>query len=51
MRSHDEDEARLFEKDALGKVFVGEHELALGMTRHILERMGMHSTDQHGAPR
>jgi CPA2 family monovalent cation:H+ antiporter-2 len=51
MRSHDEDEARLFEKDALGKVFVGEHELALGMTRHILERMGMRSTDQQGAPR
>ena len=51
MRSHDEDEARLFETDALGKVFVGEHELALGMTRHILERMGMHLPDQDGAPR
>jgi len=47
--SHDEDEARLFETEALGKVFVGEHELALGITRHILERMGMHSSD--GAPR
>ena len=40
MRTHNEDEAELLEKDNLGKVFVGEHELALGMTRHILERMG-----------
>ena len=50
LRTHDEDEARLFEKDALGKVFVGEHELALGITRHILERMGDHSADRPGAP-
>jgi len=49
--SHDEDEAVLFEKEALGKVFVGEHELALGMTRYILERMGVHSSDQPGAAR
>ena len=49
--SHDEDEARLFEKEALGKVFVGEHELALGITQHILERMGMHSSDKQGASR
>ncbi len=38
LRSHNEDEAELLEKDNVGKVFVGEHELALGMTRHILER-------------
>jgi len=49
--SHDEDEAILFEKEALGKVFVGEHELALGMTRYILERMDVHSSDQPGAQR
>jgi len=40
MRTHNEDDAELLAKDNLGKVFVGEHELALGMTRHILERMG-----------
>ncbi len=40
LRTHNEDEAELLEKDSLGKVFVGEHELALGMTKHILERMG-----------
>jgi CPA2 family monovalent cation:H+ antiporter-2 len=50
LRSHNEDEAELLEKDNVGKVFVGEHELALGMTRHILERMGVHISDRHGAP-
>jgi len=40
MRTHNEDDAELLAKDNLGKVFVGEHELALGMTRHILEWMG-----------
>jgi len=50
LRSHNDDEAELLEKDNVGKVFVGEHELALGMTRHILERMGVHVSDQHGAP-
>ena len=50
VRSHTEDEARLFEQDALGKVFVGEHELALGITRHILDRMGVRASDRPGAP-
>ena len=50
LRSHNEDEAELLEKDNVGKVFVGEHELALGMTRHILERMGVHISDRRGAP-
>jgi CPA2 family monovalent cation:H+ antiporter-2 len=50
LRTHDEDEARLFERDALGKVFVGERELAFGITRHILERVGVHTSDRPGAP-
>ena len=41
LRTHNEDEAELLKKDNLGKVFMGEHELALGMTRHIMERMGI----------
>jgi monovalent cation:H+ antiporter-2, CPA2 family len=49
LRSHNDDEAELLEKDNVGKVFVGEHELALGMTRYILERMGVHISDRHGA--
>jgi CPA2 family monovalent cation:H+ antiporter-2 len=44
LRTHNEDEAKLLEKDNVGKVFMGEHELALGMTRHILERMGVHKS-------
>ena len=36
LRTHSEEEAALLEKDNIGKVFMGEHELALGMTRHVL---------------
>jgi CPA2 family monovalent cation:H+ antiporter-2 len=39
LRTHSDEEAVLLQKDSLGKVFVGEHELALGMTRHVLTRM------------
>jgi CPA2 family monovalent cation:H+ antiporter-2 len=39
VRTHSEDEAELFERDHLGKVFFGEHELAMGMTRWVLERV------------
>ena len=51
LRTHNEDDARLFEQDDLGKVFFGEHELALGITRHIVERMGVHGSDRPGAAR
>lgn len=39
LRTHSEEEAELLEKDQFGKVFMGEHELALGMAQHILGRM------------
>jgi len=39
VRTHSEEEADLFRKENVGKVFMGEHELALGMTRHVLERI------------
>ena len=51
LRTHNEDDARLFEQDDLGKVFFGEHELALGITRHIVERMGVHGSGRPGAAR
>ena len=51
LRTHNEDDARLFEQDALGKVFFGVHELALGITRHIVERMGVHGSGRPGAAR
>ncbi len=38
VRTHSEEEAVLLERDNAGKVFFGEHELALGMTQHVLER-------------
>jgi len=38
VRTHSEEEALLLEKENAGKVFFGEHELALAMTRHVLER-------------
>jgi CPA2 family monovalent cation:H+ antiporter-2 len=38
VRTHNDEEAELFEKENVGKVFMGEHELALGMIRHVLER-------------
>ncbi len=36
IRSHNVEEAELLEGESLGKVFVGERELALSMTRHML---------------
>ncbi len=39
VRTHNEEEAELLQKEDIGQVFMGEHELAIGMTRHILERM------------
>ena len=39
VRTHSEEEAELFRKENVGRVFMGEHELALGMTRHVLERI------------
>jgi monovalent cation:H+ antiporter-2, CPA2 family len=38
VRMHSEEEAVLLEKENAGKVFLGEHELALAMTRYVLER-------------
>jgi CPA2 family monovalent cation:H+ antiporter-2 len=40
VRSHNEDEARMLEAEVVGKVFLGEHELAHAMTRHVLARFG-----------
>ncbi|HSV84557.1 MAG TPA: YbaL family putative K(+) efflux transporter [Ramlibacter sp.] len=38
VRSHNEEEARRLEAELSGRVFVGETELALAMTQHVLER-------------
>jgi CPA2 family monovalent cation:H+ antiporter-2 len=39
VRTHSEEEAKLLEGEKAGKVFMGEHELAAGMARHVIERM------------
>jgi CPA2 family monovalent cation:H+ antiporter-2 len=45
VRTHSEEEAALLVKENAGKVFVGEHELALAMTRHVLELIGAGRSD------
>jgi CPA2 family monovalent cation:H+ antiporter-2 len=39
VRTHSDEEADLLRKEKADHVFMGEHELAQGMTRHILERV------------
>lgn len=41
VRTHTEEEAGLLQTENAGKVFMGEHELAVGMTRYVLERSGL----------
>jgi CPA2 family monovalent cation:H+ antiporter-2 len=38
VRTHSEEEAVLLAKERAGKVFMGEHELAAGMIRYVIER-------------
>lgn len=40
LRTHSEEEAALLEREDSGKVFLGEDELAKGMSLHVLERFG-----------
>jgi CPA2 family monovalent cation:H+ antiporter-2 len=51
VRTHNEEEAALLQNEHIGTVFLGEQELALGMTRHVLRRRGVEVqgplTDDH----
>jgi monovalent cation:H+ antiporter-2, CPA2 family len=38
LRTHSEEEAQLLRQEKAGEVFMGEHELALAMTRSVLEK-------------
>jgi CPA2 family monovalent cation:H+ antiporter-2 len=40
VRTHSEEEAALLRNENAGTVFLGEHELALSMTLHVLEKAG-----------
>jgi CPA2 family monovalent cation:H+ antiporter-2 len=39
VRTHSDEEAELFRRDKVDAVFMGEHELARGMVRDVLERV------------
>lgn len=41
VRTHSDEEAELLEREGMGKIFMGEHELAAGMTKHVLARRGV----------
>jgi len=41
VRTHSGEEASMLQKEGVGTVFYGEHELASAMTRHALERRGI----------
>jgi monovalent cation:H+ antiporter-2, CPA2 family len=47
VRTHSEVEAGLLEKENAGKVFLGEHELARAMIRHVLERYAAGNEGNH----
>jgi CPA2 family monovalent cation:H+ antiporter-2 len=51
VRSHNQAEARLLEAELGGKVFLGERELALAMTRHVIERCRQADSGNHGSMR
>ncbi|GGY67226.1 efflux pump/antiporter [Cellvibrio zantedeschiae] len=40
IRTHNEEEAKLWEKEQIGKIFLSEKQLAEGMANHVLARMG-----------
>jgi CPA2 family monovalent cation:H+ antiporter-2 len=48
VRTHNEEEADLLRQERIGEVFMGEHELALGMAGHVLARMGRGDGDPVG---
>jgi CPA2 family monovalent cation:H+ antiporter-2 len=39
VRTHSDEEAALLRSENIGTIFMGEHELAMGMTDHVLKRM------------
>lgn len=40
IRTHNEEEAKLWTKENIGKIFLSEQQLAEGMTDYVLQRMG-----------
>jgi CPA2 family monovalent cation:H+ antiporter-2 len=50
VRTHSDEEAVLLTRENIGTVFMGEHELAVGMSRHVLARMGEGRARQSPTP-
>jgi CPA2 family monovalent cation:H+ antiporter-2 len=48
VRTHSDEEADLLRNENIGRIFMGEHELALGMTEHVLHRMEASATLRAG---
>jgi CPA2 family monovalent cation:H+ antiporter-2 len=46
LRTHSDEEAALLQQENLGTVFMGEHELALAMTREVLSRMRVEMVEE-----
>lgn len=46
LRTHTEEETILLQKENMGTVFMGEHELALGMANYVLDRVGKKPSPQ-----
>ena len=40
VRTHSDEEAELLRREHATRVFMGEHELARGMIRYVMERIG-----------
>lgn len=47
IRTHNEEEAELWVKEKIGKIFLSEQQLASGMAEHVLQRMGKLPTESH----
>lgn len=49
VRTYSDEEAELFRKENVGGIFLSEHELALSMARHVLDRLADNSRRRRGA--
>ena len=50
LRTHSDEEATLLQREAAGRVFMGEHELARAMTQHVVETMTSDAPSDASAP-
>ena len=50
VRTHSESDAVLQRQEKVGKVFLSEHELVIGMTHHILENLENLEKQQRNTP-